>query len=39
LPVPSVFIIDENGIIKFEYVNPNYKERISGKLLLQAAKN
>jgi len=39
LPVPSVFIIDENGIVKFEYVNPNYKERISGKLLLQAAKS
>jgi peroxiredoxin len=38
LPVPSVFLIDENGIIKFEYVNPNYKERISGKLLLEVAK-
>lgn len=37
LPVPSVFIVDANGIIKFEYVNPNYKERISGKLLLEAA--
>lgn len=38
LPVPSVFLVDENGIIKFEYVNPNYKERISVKLLLEAAK-
>lgn len=38
LPVPSVFLTDENGIIKFEYVNPNYKERISGKLLLEVSK-
>lgn len=38
LPVPSVFIIDKNGIIKFEYVNPDYKIRISEKLLLEAAK-
>ncbi|MCO6473856.1 MAG: peroxiredoxin-like family protein [Melioribacteraceae bacterium] len=38
LPVPSVFIVDEEGKIKFEYVNPNYKERISGRLLLSAAK-
>lgn len=38
LPVPSVFIIDEKGIIKFQYINPNYKERINGALLLSAAK-
>ena len=38
LPVPSVFLTDENGIIKFECVNPNYKERISGKLLLEVSK-
>ncbi|MFA3782016.1 peroxiredoxin-like family protein [Melioribacteraceae bacterium 4301-Me] len=39
LPVPSVFLVDENGIIKFEYVNPNYKERIKAKMLLEIAKN
>lgn len=38
LPVPSVFLVDEKGVIKFEYVNPDYKERISGKLLLEVAK-
>lgn len=38
LPVPAVFLVDENGIIKFEHVNPNYKERISGKLLLEVSK-
>lgn len=39
LPVPSVFLTDNTGKIKFEFVNTNYKERISGKLLLEAAKN
>ncbi|NCQ17673.1 MAG: antioxidant AhpC [Ignavibacteria bacterium CG22_combo_CG10-13_8_21_14_all_37_15] len=38
LPVPSVFIVDDKGIIQFEYVNPNYKIRINSKLLLEAAK-
>jgi len=38
LPVPSVFLVDNKGIVRFEYVNPDYKERISGKLLLEAAK-
>lgn len=38
LPVPSVFLIDETGRIKFEYINPDYKVRLSGKLLLEAAK-
>lgn len=38
LPVPGVFIIDASAKIVFEYVNPDYKERISGKLLMEAAK-
>ena len=38
LPVPSVFIIGSDGEIKFQYVNPNYRERIPGSLLLGAAK-
>lgn len=38
LPVPSVFVTDDKGKIVFEYINPNYKERISGKLLLEVAK-
>ncbi len=37
LPVPSVFIV-KNGIIQFEYVNPDYKIRIKRELLLTAAK-
>ena len=38
LPVPSVFIVDEKGVIQFEYVNPDYKVRISSKLLLETAR-
>lgn len=38
LPVPSVFVLDKKGTIKFEYINPNYKERLNPDLLLFAAK-
>lgn len=38
LPAPAVFILDTNGTIKFSYVNPDIKTRISPKLLYQAAK-
>jgi peroxiredoxin len=34
LPVPSVFVLNKQGEIIFEYINPNYKTRISGSLLL-----
>jgi peroxiredoxin len=37
LPVPSVFIIGTDGIIKFQYVNPNYKIRLDPDLLMAAA--
>lgn len=38
LPVPAVFIVKTNGIIQFEYVNPNYKIRLDPDILLAAAK-
>lgn len=38
LPVPSVFVIDKMGIIRFEYVNPDFKERMDPNLLLTVAK-
>lgn len=38
LPAPSIFITDKTGLIKFNYVNPNFKVRPSAELLLQAAK-
>ncbi len=34
LPVPSVFVLNTSGEILFEYVNPNYKKRMSGNMLL-----
>lgn len=34
LPVPSVFVVDKEGKIVFEYISPDYKTRISSKLLL-----
>jgi len=38
LPVPAVFIIDANGVIQFNYANPDYRIRLSSELLLTAAK-
>ncbi|WP_199610813.1 peroxiredoxin-like family protein [Flocculibacter collagenilyticus] len=38
LPVPAVFIIDRQGLVHFQYANPNYKVRLNEQLLLDAAK-
>ena len=38
LPAPAVFILDQQGVVKFSYVNPDYKQRINGEVLLAAAK-
>jgi len=37
LPAPSVFLLDEEGLIQFQYTNPNFRVRVSPKLLLSAA--
>ncbi|WP_419802906.1 peroxiredoxin-like family protein [Mucilaginibacter sp.] len=37
LPVPSVFILDTKGTIQFEYINPDYKQRINPDLLQAVA--
>jgi peroxiredoxin len=39
LPVPSVFVVDTTGKILFEYINPDYKTRLSSSLLLAVLKN
>ena len=39
LPVPSVFILDQKGKIQFEYINPNYQERMNPALLISVAKS
>lgn len=38
LPVPSVFVIGTDGIVKFKYVNPNYKVRLDPNVLLSVVK-
>jgi peroxiredoxin len=37
LPVPAVFMVDRNGIVRFAHWNPDYKVRISPEKLLAAA--
>jgi peroxiredoxin len=37
LPVPSVFILNTKGVIQFEYINPDFKQRISAGLLQAVA--
>ncbi len=38
LPVPALMIIDKNGMLKFSFVNPNYKVRAEPELIRAAAK-
>jgi peroxiredoxin len=37
LPVPAVFVLDKKGVIKYEHINPNFKERVSAKVLRAVA--
>lgn len=38
LPVPALFIVDTEGTILFEYISPDYKNRIEAPLLLEVVK-
>ncbi len=38
LPVPSVFIVGKDGVIKFVHFDPNYRKRIEPDALIAAAK-
>jgi peroxiredoxin len=38
LPVPAVFVINPAGEILFEHINPDYKKRLKGSLLLAVLK-
>lgn len=38
LPAPAIYVVDANGLVHFQYVNPNYKTRLAPELLLHAAK-
>ena len=39
LPVPTVYVLNENREIEFLYINPNYSKRLKGDLLLSVLKN
>jgi peroxiredoxin len=39
LPVPAVFIIGTDGVVAFQYVNPNYKVTLAPQVLLAAVAN
>ncbi len=38
LPVPAVFLVGTDGLIHFEYVNPDYRVRLHPDLLAAAAR-
>ena len=38
LPVPAVFVLDQEGIIQFEHVNPDYRTRLDVEVLTAMAK-
>ena len=37
LPVPSVFVIDQDGVVRFRHVDPDYRRRLEPEILVQAA--
>lgn len=39
LPVPSVFVVNADNTILFEYISPDFKHRISSELLISVLKN
>ncbi|MCD0472606.1 peroxiredoxin-like family protein [Flavobacterium sp. JAS] len=39
LPVPSVFVLNTESVILFEYVSPDFKQRITAELLVSVLKN
>lgn len=38
LPVPAAFVLGTDGIVQFNYADPNFKNRIHPEVLLAAAK-
>ncbi len=38
LPVPSVFLIDAEGVVRWRYSNPDYRVRPDNESLLAAAR-
>lgn len=38
LPMPAIYVLDRDGLVHFNYVNPNYKVRFNEKILLSVLK-
>ena len=38
IPVPGVFVLDQEGKIQFEYINPDHRVRLDIEVLSAAAK-
>jgi peroxiredoxin len=38
LPVPSVFLIDAEGVVRFVHYDPDYEQRLENDALLEAAR-
>lgn len=39
LPAPATFLIGKDGVIQFQYVNPDYKIRLAPSILMAAAQD
>ncbi|WP_057938588.1 peroxiredoxin-like family protein [Algoriphagus resistens] len=39
LPVPAVFILDKNGVIRFEHINPDFKQRLNPDVLMAVSRS
>jgi len=39
LPAPSTYLVGANGVIQFQYTNPNYKIRLAPSILMAAAED
>jgi peroxiredoxin len=39
LPVPAVFVLDKDGVINYEYVNPDFKYRLDPAVLMAMAES
>ena len=39
LPVPAVFVVGTDGVVRFQYVNPNHRIRLNADVLLAAARS
>jgi hypothetical protein len=36
--VPAAYIVEKTGLVRFQYVNPNYRVRVEPQLLFYAAR-